>query len=68
MTTFTTEDRQNAHDVPTNIVDCGASSIKTLGAYIELEKRIETYRDQFVIMQAEIQRLKRRMMEAGLDD
>jgi hypothetical protein len=65
MTTFTTEDRQNAHDVPTNIVDSGASTIKTLGAFIDLEKRIETYRDQLQILQAENQRLRKRLMELG---
>jgi uncharacterized small protein (DUF1192 family) len=65
MTTFTSEDRQNAS--PPHIVDSGAS-IKTLGEYIELEKRIEMYREQIQILQAEIQRRKRRMMEAGIDE
>lgn len=65
MTTFTSEDRQNAS--PPHIVDCGAS-VKTLGEYIELEKRIDMYREQLRLMQAEIQRLKRRLMEAGLND
>lgn len=36
MTTFTTEDRQNAS--PPHIVDSGAS-VKTLGDYIEQESR-----------------------------
>jgi len=82
LTTFTSEDREQAKLVdeapyhpgyedavvyPTVIVDSGAS-IKTLGAYIEVEKRMEMYRDQIHIMQAEIQRLKRRLMEAGLDE
>lgn len=82
MTTFTSEDRENAKLVeeapyhpgyedavvyPTVIVDSGAS-IKSLGAYIELEQRLEMYRDQIHIMQAEIQRLKRRLLEAGLDE
>lgn len=80
MTTFTSEDRENAKLVeeapyhpgyedavvyPTVIVDSGASSIKSLGAYIELEQRLEMYRDQIHIMQAEIQRLKRRLIELG---
>jgi hypothetical protein len=65
MTTFTTEDRQNAHDVPTNIVDCGASTVKTLGAFIDLEKRIEMYHDQMQIMQAEIQRLRAKLRTYG---
>jgi hypothetical protein len=79
MTTFTSEDRENAKLVeeapyhpgyedavvyPTVIVDSGAS-IKSLGAYIELEQRLEMYRDQILMMQAEIQRLKRRLMELG---
>ena len=79
MTTFTSEDREQAKLVeeapyhpgyedavvyPTVIIDSGAS-IKTLGAYIEVEKRMEMYRDQMQIMQAEIQRLKRRLMELG---
>jgi hypothetical protein len=69
MTTFTTEDREQAyeHTTPTVIVDSG-SSAKTLGAYIEVEQRIEMYRKQMDIMQAEIQRLKKKLMEAGIDD
>jgi hypothetical protein len=65
MTTFTSEDRQSAS--PPHIVDSGAS-VKTLGEYIELENRIEMFRNQIHIMQAEIQRLHRRLMEAGLND
>lgn len=63
MTTFTSEDRANAS--PPHVVDSGASNIKSLGAYIELEQRLEMYRDQIHLMQAEIQRLKRRLMELG---
>jgi hypothetical protein len=65
LTTFTSEDRVNAS--PPHIVDSGAS-IKTLSEYIEVEKRFEMYRDQIHLMQAEIQRLKRRLMEAGIDE
>ena len=65
MTTFTTEDRQNAS--PPHIVDSGAS-IKTLSEYIEVEKRFEMYREQLQIMQAEIQRLRKKLMEAGIHD
>ena len=83
MTTFTSEDRENAKLVeeapyhpgyedavvyPTVIVDSGASTIKTLGAYIELEQRLEMYRDQLQIMQAEIQRLRAKLREAGIND
>ena len=69
MTTFTTEDREHAykHEVPTHIVDCGAS-IKTLGEYIELEKRIEMYREQILLLQATVQRLRRKMAEEGIND
>jgi hypothetical protein len=65
MTTFTSEDRENSS--PPHIVDSGAS-VKTLGDFIELEKRIEMYRDQIHILQAELQRRQRRMMEAGIND
>jgi uncharacterized small protein (DUF1192 family) len=65
MTTFTSEDRENAS--PPHIVDSGAS-VKTLGDFIELEKRLEMYRDQIHMLQAELQRRQRRMMEAGLND
>jgi hypothetical protein len=70
MTTFITEDREQAyeHTTPIVIVDSGASTIKTLGAYIEIEQQIEMYRHQMDIMQAEIMRLKKKLMEAGIDD
>jgi molecular chaperone GrpE (heat shock protein) len=65
MTTFTSEDRENAS--PPHIVDSG-SSVKTLSDFIELEKRVEMYRDQILMLQAELQRMRRRMMEAGIND
>jgi hypothetical protein len=65
MTTFTSEDRANAS--PPHIVDSGAS-IKTLSEYIEVEKRFDMYREQLQIMQAEIQRLRKKLMEAGIHD
>jgi len=83
MTTFTSEDRENAKLVaeapyspgyedavvyPTVIVDSGASTIKTLGAYIDLEQRLKMYHEQLQIMQAEIQRLRKKLMEAGIND
>jgi hypothetical protein len=69
MTTFTSEDRVEAYknETPTVIVDNGYS-IKTLGDYIDLEQRIEMYRKQMDIMQMEIQRLKKKLMEAGIND
>ena len=69
MTTFTSEDRVEAYknETPTVIVDNGYS-VKTLGDYIDLEQRIEMYRKQMDIMQTEIQRLKKKLMEAGIND
>ena len=69
MTTFTSEDRAEAYksETPTVIVDSGYS-IKTLGEYIDLEQRIEMYRRQMDIMQSEIQRLKKKLMEAGINE
>ena len=69
MTTFTSEDRVEAYknETPTVIVDNGYS-VKTLGDYIDLEQRIEMYRKQMDIMQIEIQRLKKKLMEAGIND
>jgi len=65
LTTFTSEDRANAS--PPHIVDSGAS-IKTLSEYIEVEKRFEMYREQMQIMQMEIQRLRRRLIELGEEE
>jgi hypothetical protein len=69
MTTFTSEDRVEAYknDTPAVIVDNGYS-VKTLGDYIDLEQRIEMYRKQMDIMQMEIERLKKKLMEAGIND
>ena len=58
MTTFTTEDRQNAS--PPHIVDSGAS--------VDKEDREQMLREQLHIMQAEIQRLRKKLMEAGIHD
>jgi hypothetical protein len=69
MTTFTSEDRVEAYknDTPTVIVDNGYS-VKTLGDYIDLEQRIEMYRKQMDVMQMEIEKLKQRLSEAGIND
>jgi hypothetical protein len=69
MTTFTSEDRVEAYknETPTVIVDNGYS-VKTLGDYIDLEQRIEMYRKQMDIMQMENLRLKKKLMEAGIND
>jgi hypothetical protein len=47
MTTWTTEDRQNAS--PPHIVDSGAS-IKTLADFIEQETRVEMLRQQMQLL------------------
>lgn len=56
MTTFTTEDRENAS--PPHIVDSGAS-VKTLGDYIEQETREEMLRQQMQLLVEEINNLKK---------
>jgi len=63
MTTWTTEDRQNAS--PPHIVDSGAS-IKTLADFIEQETHVEMLRQQMQLLleatkklEAENARLKR---------
>ena len=56
MTTFTTEDRQNAS--PPHIVDSGAS-VKTLADYIEQETREEMLRQQMQLLLEEINNLKK---------
>jgi len=55
MTTFTTEDRENAS--PPHIVDSGAS-IKTLADYIEQETREEMLRKQMQLLLEEINKLQ----------
>ena len=69
MTTFTSEDRIEAYknETPTVIVDNGYS-VKTLGDYIDLEQRIEMYRKQMDIMQTENLRLRKKLMEAGINE
>ena len=56
MTTFTTEDRQNAS--PPHIVDSGAS-VKTLADYIEQETREEMLRQQMQLLLEEINKLEK---------
>ena len=64
MTTFTTEDRENAS--PPHIVDSGAS-IKTLSEYIELKKRIETYREEVARLKAIIEAQKKKQDDFDMD-
>ena len=56
MTTWTTEDRQNAS--PPHIVDSGAS-VKTLGDYIEQETREEMLRQQMHLLLEQIEVLQK---------
>lgn len=56
MTTWTTEDRQNAS--PPHIVDSGAS-VKTLADYIEQETREEMLRKQMQLLLEQIEVLQK---------
>ena len=56
MTTFTTEDRQNAS--PPHIVDSGAS-VKTLADFIEQETRVEMLRQQMQLLLEQIEILQK---------
>jgi hypothetical protein len=68
MTTFTTEDRENAS--PPHIVDSGASyepiPFAGMVAIQDQEDREQMLREQLHIVQAECQRLKKLLMEAGI--
>ena len=55
MTTFTTEDRQNAS--PPHIVESGAS-VKTLADYIEQETREEMLRNQMHLLHERVKELE----------
>lgn len=56
MTTWTTEDRQNAS--PPHIVDSGAS-VKTLADFIEQETRVEMLRQQMQLLLEQIEVLQK---------
>lgn len=56
MTTFTTEDRENAS--PPHIVDSGAS-VKTLADFIEQETRVEMLRQQMQLLLEQIEVLQK---------
>ena len=68
MTTFTTEDRENAS--PPHIVNSGASyepiPFAGMVAIQDQEDREEMLRHQLHIVQAECQRLQRLLTEAGI--
>jgi len=61
MTTFTSEDRISAMNEPVVIVDSGAS-------VMDKEDTESMLRYQLQVMQAEIQRLRKKLMEAGIHD
>jgi len=70
MTTFTTEDRQNAS--PPHIVDSGAS-VKTLADFIEQETRVEMLRQQMQLLleatkKLEVENVKLKREVEGLMD
>lgn len=55
MTTWTTEDRENAS--PPHIVDSGAS-VKTLADFIEQENRVEMLRQQMHLLHERVKELE----------
>jgi cell division protein FtsB len=55
MTTWTTEDRENAS--PPHIVDSGAS-VKTLADFIEQENRVEMLRQQMHLLHERVKKLE----------
>jgi hypothetical protein len=65
MTTFTTEDREHAFGATINV-----EPIPFMGL-VQLQDKEDTeqmLRDQLAIVQAECQRLKKKLMENGIND
>jgi len=62
MTTFTTEDRVNA------VVNVEPIPFAGLVQLQDKEDREQMLRDQLAIVQAECQRLKKKLMEHGIHD
>jgi hypothetical protein len=62
MTTFTTEDRVNA------VVNVEPIPFAGLVQLQDTEDREQMLRDQLAIVQAECQRLKKKLMEHGIHD
>ena len=62
MTTFTTEDRINA------VVNVEPIPFAGLVQLQDTEDREQMLRDQLAIVQAECQRLKKKLMEHGIHD
>jgi hypothetical protein len=63
MTTFTTEDRERAVDVTINVEPIPFAGLVQLQ---DNEDREQMLRDQLAIVQAECQRLKKKLMEHGI--
>jgi hypothetical protein len=65
MTTFTTEDRERAVDVTISVEPIPFAGLVQLQ---DNEDREQMLRDQLAIVQAECQRLKKKLMEHGIYD
>jgi hypothetical protein len=65
VTTFTTEDREVACSVTINVEPIPFAGMVTLQ---DTEDREQMLRDQLHIMQAEIQRLRKKLMENGIHE
>jgi hypothetical protein len=65
MTTFTTEDREQAFGITINVEPIPFMGLVQLQDKEDLEQML---RDQLQILQAENQRLRKRLMEYGCND
>ena len=65
MTTFTTEDREHAFGSTINVEPIPFAGLVQLN---DKEDREEYLRDQIRILQADNQRLRKRLMEYGCND
>ena len=65
MTTFTTEDREHAFGATINVEPIPFAGLVQLS---DKEDREEYLRDQIRILQADNQRLRKRLMEYGCND
>ena len=65
MTTFTTEDREHAFGATINVEPIPFMGLVQLQ---DKEDREQMLRDQLAIVQAECQRLKKKLMENGIND
>jgi hypothetical protein len=65
VTTFTTEDREHAFGATINVEPIPFAGLVQLQ---DKEDREQMLRDQLTIVQAECQRLKKKLMENGIND